>query len=253
MDLPNHRRGFEAQEFFSPRSPHKAILASKTGDLNRISRHCQTGINMISSAKVNWVPARLKVPELESFDASGASESASPELKMAAPTTPPSLKMRHTHASPSRIGKIPTLDDISSISCRLFPKESSQGEVDEVDDAMSIDDVLTDALLASQLDAPPYPSSDQHKLTLGPPLPRPPSFCKIGTDSCWQKTIPHHVTPPTSSNSTSSSMNVDQASQNKATNAAPSSSCSVGFIGGTANSAFATSHYHGATPKKGKV
>lgn len=213
---------------------------------------------MISSAKVNWVPARLKVPELETADraSSTTSGSTTPELKMAAPMTPPSLKMRRTHASPSRISKIPTLDDISSISCRLFPKESSQGEDDEDDDAMSIDDAVADALLDSPHYRRPAPTDEQqHKLTHGALFPRPPSFYKIDTDSCWQKTIPYHVTPPTSSNSSSL---VPLSSTNKThhyatTGAAPSSSCSIGFIGGTSKSAFAANNYHGATPKKGKV
>lgn len=207
---------------------------------------------MISSAKVNSFPTGLKLPELESSASSG---SATPELKIVAPLTPPSLKMRRSHESPSQAGKIPTLYDISSISRRLFPMKSSQGGVDDDendDDAMSIDDVLSGALVASPLHRP-TPSGDQHKLTVGPPLPRPPSFRKVDADSCWQKTTPHHVTPPASSNSSSSSLNVDRANQHSATVAAPSSSCSTVFIGGTSQSAFAANNYHGATPKKGKA
>lgn len=220
--------------------------------MHRISRHYQTGTAMISSSTANSAPVGLKVPELESSATSGPT---SPELKMAAPATPPSLKMRRSHFSSQRADKIPTLEDINSISRRLFPMRSSQGEHDEGDDdAMSIDDVLEDALVVSPLHHRPAPAGgDEHKLVPGPPFPRPPSSLKIGTDLCWQKTIPHHVTPPTSSHASSSSLNVDQANLHSATGAAPSSSCSTSFIGGTANSAFAANNYHGAAPRKGKV
>ena len=229
-------------------------LAAQSGQ-HRISKTPPKWHIMISSANANSFPTGLKLPELETAAASPvASGSATPELKMAMPMTPPSLKMRRSHASPSQAGKIPTLDDISSISRRLLPMKSSQGDVNnDDDDAMSIDDVLAGALVASPIHRP-TPSVDEHKLRLGPPLRRPPSFHKVDTDSCWQKTIPHHVTPPTSQNSSSSSLNVDRANQHDvATGAAPSSSCSSGFIGGTSKSAFAANNYHGAAPEKGKA
>ena len=207
---------------------------------------------MISSAKVNSIPVGLKVPELESSTTSG---SATPELNMAAPLTPPSLKMRRGHLSSQEADKIPTLDDISSISRRLFPMKSSQSEADgDDDDAMSIDDVLADALLASPLHRRPAPADEQqHKLTEGPPFPRPPSFYKIGTAASCQKTVTHHVTPPTSSSSLVSLSSTNKAHHHATPRAAPSSSCSISFIGGTAKSAFAANNYHSATPTKGKV
>lgn len=212
---------------------------------------------MISSAKVNSIPVGLKVPELESSGgaSSTTSGSATPELKMAAPLTPPSLKTRRGHLSPQQADKIPTLGDISSTSRRLFPMKPSQGEADDDDDdAMSIDDVLADALLDSPLHRRPAPTDEQqHKLPEGPPFPRPPSFYKIDTASSCQKTVAHHVTPPTSSSSLVPLSSTNKAHHHATPGAAPSSSCSIGFIGGTSKSAFAANNYHSATPKKGIV
>ena len=217
---------------------------------------------MISSAKVNSIPVGLKVPELDSADgaSSTTSGSATPELKMVSLLTPPSLKMRRGHFSSQQADKIPTLGDISSISRRLFPMKSSQSEAngddddDDDDDAISMDDVLADALLASPLHRRPAPADEQqHKLTEGPPFPRPPSFYKIGTAASCQKTVTHHVTPPTSSSSLVSLSSTNKAHHHATPRAAPSSSCSISFIGGTAKSAFAANNYHSATPTKGKV
>lgn len=211
---------------------------------------------MISSAKVNSIPVELKVPELETAVASSTtSRSATPEHKMAAPLTPLSLKMRRGHFSSHQADKIPTLDDISSISRRLFPMKSSRSAVDgDYDDAMSIDDVLEEALLDSPLHRRPAPTDEQqHKFTEGPSFPRPPSFYKIDTASSCQKTVTHHVTPPTSSSSLVSLSSTNKAHHHATPGAAPSSSRSICFIGGTAKSAFAANNYHSATPTKGKV
>jgi len=133
--------------------------------------------------------------------------------------------------------KIPTLSDLNSVSRRLFPKESNHEDDDNVD-SMSIDgisSISSEALLAT----PPRGGSSNGKRKMGPPQPRPLSFLKV--DTCCHKTIrvPRHVTPPTSS-----------SSHHAVAYGAPSSSCSIDFIGGAhANSAFAASS-HGSSWKK---
>jgi hypothetical protein len=131
-----------------------------------------------------------------------------------------------------RTDKIPTLSDLNSVSRRLFPKESNhEDEDDDNVDSMSIEGISSESLLAT----PPRGGSSNGKHKMGPPQPKPPSFLKV--DICCHKTIPRHVTPPTSS-----------ASYHAASYGAPSSSCSTGFIGGAhANSAFAANNVHGST------
>lgn len=190
---------------------------------------------MITTSNTDKIPANLKIPPLESSSGkiSMAPGTPTPELEAAAsPRSPPCLKMRRSHPSSMQTDKIPTLSDLNSISRRLFPKDSNHEDDDGVD-SMSIDGILSEALLVT----PPCGGSSDDKHKMGPPQSRPPSFRKV--DTCCHKTIPRHVTPPTSS-----------ALQHAAAYGAPSSSCSIDFIGGAhANSAFAASD-HGSSWKK---
>lgn len=192
---------------------------------------------MITTSNTGKIPANLKIPPLESSSGkiSMTPGTPTPELEAAAsPRSPPRLKMRRSHRPSMQTDKIPTLSDLNSISRRLFPKDSNHEDDDNVD-SMSIDGILSEALLAT----PPRGGSSDDKHKMGPPQSRPPSFRKV--DTCCHKTIPRHVTPPTSS-----------APLHAAAYGASSSSCSihVDFIGGAhANSAFAASD-HGSSWKK---
>jgi len=207
-------------------------------------------MSMHAFAKTGGFPAKLKVPPLESSSEKYASMTfgtATPERKAAAePRTPPNLKMRRSHRSATQTDKIPTLADISSVSRCLFPKESNHEDDDDDNDSMSIDGIFSGALLAT----PPRGGSSISEHKMGPPLPRRPSFLQV--DTCRQKTIPHHVTPSTASASSSSSSSIFGDQQHAAACGASSSSCSTGFIGGTANSAFAANS-HDNIWKKGTV
>ena len=192
---------------------------------------------MITSSNTGSIPANLKIPPLESSSGkiSMTPGTPTPELEAAAPPrSPPCLKMRRSHPSSMQTDKIPTLSDLNSVSRRLFPQESNhEDEVDDNVDSMSIDGISSEALLAT----PPRGGSSNGKRKMGPPQPRPLSFLKV--DTCCHKTIPRHVTPPTSS-----------ASHHAVVYGAPSSSCSMDFFGcAHANSAFAANS-HGRSWKK---
>ena len=138
---------------------------------------------MITTSNTGKIPANLKIPPLESSSGkiSMTPGTPTPELEAAAsPRSPPCLKMRRSHRSSMQTDKIPTLSDLNSISRRLFPKDSNHEDDDNVD-SMSIDGILSEALLAT----PPRGDSSGGKHKMGPPQSRPPSFRKV--DTCCHK------------------------------------------------------------------